>query len=59
VLVAGAPDVAPSPEDWHPALVAALGQQPLRSAVDDVAARFGIKRKQVYDAALALKSGKA
>ena len=45
------------PEDWQPALAEALKTQKLRTAVDDIAARFGVKRKDVYDAALALKSG--
>ena len=58
IVVAGATDIAPTPEDWQPVLAEALKDQPLRSAVDAVAARFGIKRKQVYDAALALKSEK-
>jgi 16S rRNA (cytidine1402-2'-O)-methyltransferase len=30
--------------------------QPLRAAVDEITARFGLKRKEVYDAALALKA---
>ncbi len=55
VLVAGAPDSAPTPDDWRPALVAALADKPLRAAVDEIAASFGVKRKQVYDAALAVK----
>ena len=37
-------------------LKAALLEQPLRAAVDEVTARFGLKRKEVYDAALALKA---
>lgn len=57
ILVGGAPETIPSEKDWHPALVEALKEQKLRSAVDDVAARFGVKRKEVYNAALALKSG--
>jgi 16S rRNA (cytidine1402-2'-O)-methyltransferase len=57
VLVAGAdPAAAASAEEWQAALAAALAAQPLRSAVDEVAGRFGLKRKEVYDAALALKS---
>lgn len=55
VLVAGAAETAPSETDWQPALVDALAEMPLRAAVDEIAARFGIKRKLVYDAALALK----
>lgn len=57
ILVGGAPERPPEPEDWQPALAEALKQAPLRSAVDEIAGRFGVKRKQVYDAALALKSG--
>ena len=34
----------------------AMADQPLRAAVDEIAARFGLKRKEVYDAALALKN---
>jgi 16S rRNA (cytidine1402-2'-O)-methyltransferase len=30
--------------------------RPLRVAVDEIAARYGLKRKEVYDAALALKA---
>jgi len=30
--------------------------RPLRAAEDDIAARYGIKRKEVYDAALRLKA---
>ena len=30
--------------------------QPLRAAVDEITERFGLKRKEVYDAALALKA---
>jgi len=57
ILVAGgaAPE-APSTEDWQAALAEALADQPLRAAVDATAERFGVKRKQVYDAALALKA---
>ena len=57
ILVGGAPETLPSEDDWRPALVEALKEQKLRSAVDDIAARFGVKRKDVYNAALALKSG--
>ena len=58
ILVAGAPDNAPAEADWQAALAEALETQPLRAAVDAVTARFGLKRKEVYDAALALKSEK-
>ncbi|MEQ1770088.1 MAG: 16S rRNA (cytidine(1402)-2'-O)-methyltransferase [Devosia sp.] len=55
ILVAGATEVAVSEADWQAALDAAMAGQPLRAAVDEVAERFGVKRKQVYDAALARK----
>ncbi len=56
ILVSGAPDVAPDPEQWRGALDAAMAEQPLRAAVDEIAARFNLKRKDVYDAALARKA---
>jgi 16S rRNA (cytidine1402-2'-O)-methyltransferase len=56
IVVAGAAEPsAPAAEDWQAALVEAMANQPLRAAVDEVAARFGLKRKDVYDAALALR----
>jgi 16S rRNA (cytidine1402-2'-O)-methyltransferase len=57
IIVAGAPDRAPDAGEWQAALAEALADQPLRGAVDAIAARFGLKRKEVYDAALALKAG--
>ncbi len=57
IVVAGAAEPsAPAPEDWQAALKESMAAQPLRAAVDEVAARFGLKRKEVYDAALALKA---
>lgn len=57
IVVAGAAEPsAPSAEDWQAALCEAMNGQPLRAAVDEIAARFGLKRKEVYDAALALKN---
>lgn len=57
IVVAGAAEPsAPSAEDWQAALAEAMNGQPLRAAVDEIAARFGLKRKEVYDAALALKN---
>jgi 16S rRNA (cytidine1402-2'-O)-methyltransferase len=56
ILVGGAPDTGPAEADWQAALAEALETQPLRAAVDAVTARFGLKRKEVYDAALALKA---
>ncbi len=57
IVVAGAAESAvPSVEDWQAALLQAMQDQPLRAAVDETAARFRLKRKEVYDAALALKT---
>ncbi|HVY51597.1 MAG TPA: 16S rRNA (cytidine(1402)-2'-O)-methyltransferase [Devosia sp.] len=56
VLVAGAPPPAADPALWRAALEEAMIDQPLRAAVDEIALRFGLKRKDVYDAALALKA---
>ncbi|WDR01830.1 16S rRNA (cytidine(1402)-2'-O)-methyltransferase [Devosia algicola] len=59
ILVAGAPESSViAAADWQAVLVDALADQPLRAAVDEVSAAFGLKRKQVYDAALALKAQK-
>ena len=59
ILVAGAgKDNAAAAEDWRAALAAALEGQPLRAAVDAVTEQFGLKRKEVYDAALALKAAR-
>jgi 16S rRNA (cytidine1402-2'-O)-methyltransferase len=55
IVVGGAGEVAPDPETWRAALAEAMAEQPLRAAVDEIAARFGLKRKEVYDAALARK----
>src|SRR5690606_1797255 len=57
VIVAGAAEPgAPAAEQWQAALAEAMARQPLRAAVDEIAARFGLKRKEVYDAALARKA---
>jgi len=59
IVVAGAAEpAAPDEADWMADLVKAMADQPLRAAVDEVAARYGLKRKEVYDAALALKGQK-
>lgn len=55
VLVAGATERVVNENEWRAALEKALEAQPLRGAVDEVAERFGLKRKLVYDAALALR----
>ena len=60
ILVAGADaaEQAPQAADWQAALAEALATQPLRVAVDAMTEKFHLKRKQVYDAALALKAEK-
>ena len=59
IVVAGAAEAAaPDAADWQAALLAAMADQPLRAAVDAVTEKFGLKRKEVYDAALALKAEK-
>jgi len=56
IVVGGAPEASVSPQDWQAALAEALAGQPLRTAVDEIAARYGLKRKEVYNAALARKA---
>lgn len=59
IIVAGAAEpTAPDAADWQAALLSAMADQPLRAAVDEVAEKYGLKRKEVYDAALALKAEK-
>ncbi|MET3927651.1 16S rRNA (cytidine(1402)-2'-O)-methyltransferase [Devosia sp. 2618] len=59
IVVAGAAEpTAPDAADWQADLSAAMEQQPLRVAVDEVTQKYGLKRKEVYDAALALKAEK-
>ncbi|HEY4199455.1 MAG TPA: 16S rRNA (cytidine(1402)-2'-O)-methyltransferase [Devosiaceae bacterium] len=54
IVVAGAAEAAaPDAADWQAALDTALDEQPLRAAVDTITERFGLKRKEVYNAALA------
>lgn len=55
IVVSGAPEQQIDDENWLEALQAAMQEQPLRAAVDEISHTYGIKRKQVYDAALALK----
>jgi len=56
VLVGGASEVVVEAADWQAALDVALTDQPLRAAVDEITARYSLKRKEVYDAALARKA---
>ena len=59
IVVAGAAEpTAPDAADWQASLIAAMADQPLRAAVDAVTEQYGLKRKEVYDAALALKAEK-
>jgi 16S rRNA (cytidine1402-2'-O)-methyltransferase len=59
IVVAGAAEpAAPDAADWQAELLAAMADQPLRAAVDMVTEKFRLKRKEVYDAALALKAEK-
>ena len=59
IVVAGAA-AAPVPDaaDWQADLAVQMQDQLLRVAVDAVTEKFGLKRKVVYDAALALKAEK-
>jgi 16S rRNA (cytidine1402-2'-O)-methyltransferase len=56
ILVGGAAELVVEAADWQAALDEALAGQPLRAAVDEITARYGLKRKEVYDAALARKA---
>jgi 16S rRNA (cytidine1402-2'-O)-methyltransferase len=56
IVVGGATAQEIDPAAWRAALAAALEDQPLRAAVDEITKTFGLKRKDVYDAALALKA---
>ncbi|MDB5473371.1 MAG: rsmI [Devosia sp.] len=59
IVVAGAAEAAiPDAALWQAELASQLGGQPLRAAVDKVTEQFGLKRKEVYDAALRLKAEK-
>jgi 16S rRNA (cytidine1402-2'-O)-methyltransferase len=58
ILVAGAAPETLDKGDWQAALVAALEGQKLRVAVDEIATAYSLKRKDVYDAALALKAAR-
>jgi len=55
IVVGGAAEALVEASEWQPALAEALKTLRLREAVDAIAARYGLKRKEVYDAALALR----
>jgi 16S rRNA (cytidine1402-2'-O)-methyltransferase len=58
IVVAGASEAEAAPAaDWQGELVEALKTEPLRAAVDAITQKFNLKRKEVYNAALALKAG--
>src|SRR6185436_8216269 len=46
VLVGGATAVVVEAADWQAALDLALADQPLRAAVDEITARYNLKRKE-------------
>ncbi len=57
IVVTGAPEISEADTGlWKEALEEALKGQPLRIAVDDIAKTYQVRRKQVYDEALKLKS---
>jgi 16S rRNA (cytidine1402-2'-O)-methyltransferase len=56
VVVAGATASAPDAAEWRAALAEAMAGRPLRVAVEEITNAFGLKRKDVYDAALAIKA---
>ncbi len=55
IIVGGADAPVVEAADWQAALGEAMTEQPLRAAVDAVTEQFGLKRKEVYDAALAIR----
>lgn len=56
IVIEGALEQVLNEDLWLKALELSLSDQPLRSAVDEIAQRFGLRRKKVYDAALKLRS---
>ena len=57
IVVSGAAEAAaPDAAHWQAQLAELMADQPLRAAVDAVTEKFGLKRKDVYDAALRLKA---
>ncbi|MCD7058467.1 16S rRNA (cytidine(1402)-2'-O)-methyltransferase [Pelagibacterium xiamenense] len=57
ILVGGGDGSPPAAEgDWQDELATLMSEKPLRAAVDDVAQKFGLRRKEVYNAALGLKA---
>ncbi len=60
LLVGGAEGAEPLPQDLDAAVAEALAQsdQSLSGLARDLARRFGVPRKEIYDKALALKAGR-
>lgn len=58
ILVGGSPGPATDAAGWQAALETALDAHPLRVAVEMVTEAYGLRRKEVYDAALRLKTEK-
>lgn len=57
ILVAGADEAAdPDPDAWQADLAEELRTKSLRDAVDDVARKYGLRRRQVYEHALTLQN---
>jgi 16S rRNA (cytidine1402-2'-O)-methyltransferase len=58
ILVSGASGIETANENWPEELREALASGSLREAVDEITARHNLKRKQVYDRALAIRDGR-
>jgi len=58
IIVAGADEIIIDESEWIKQLEKNLQDLPLRMAVDEVVAKYSIKRKQVYDEALKIKKTK-
>ncbi len=56
ILVGGSPPRQVSEEVWRRELRKALEDRSVRNAVDEIARRYDLRRKKVYDAALQLRS---
>jgi 16S rRNA (cytidine1402-2'-O)-methyltransferase len=55
VIVVGGATAAPDADEWRAALADLVADRPLKEAVDDIASSFDVSRREVYQAALALK----
>jgi len=58
VVLVGPPDAptAPSEEELKTALIAALETQPTKAAANDIAAKYGLPKRDIYQLALDLKN---